>query len=129
MRRISGISSTRNIVGRDIHLAIRRVRIWKIRPHCLLCSSRKRTSGCGSPPGFGWTEHICDRGASSRSEVFCGVGIAARLLPVALLLLERFLQILPGFIQSALGVVVGLQSLAVLVGGAFPLSGDVENLA
>ena len=46
-----------------------------------------------------------------------------------LLLLECFLQILPRFVQSALGVVVGLQRLAVFVGGALALSGDVENLA
>ncbi len=44
-------------------------------------------------------------------------------------LLEGLLQILPGFIQGALGVVVGLKGLAVLVGGAFALSGDVEDLA
>src|SRR5712692_10886618 len=47
----------------------------------------------------------------------------------ALLLLEGFLQIFPSFILRTLRIVVGLQSLAVLVGSALPLSGDVEDLA
>src|SRR6476646_5827920 len=51
------------------------------------------------------------------------------LAVAGLLLLKRLLQILAGFVQGALGVVVGLQGLAVLVGGAFALSGDVEDLA
>ena len=46
-----------------------------------------------------------------------------------LLLLKRLLQILPGFIQRALGVVVGLQSLAILIGSAFALSGNVEDFS
>src|SRR6476469_8905570 len=46
-----------------------------------------------------------------------------------LLPLECFLQILAGFIQGALGVVVGLYGLAVFVGGALALSGNVEDLA
>src|SRR6266436_2094722 len=49
-------------------------------------------------------------------------------LPVALLLLKGFLQIPPGFIQGALGVVVGLQGLTIFIGGAFALTGDVKDL-
>src|SRR5271168_1447141 len=45
------------------------------------------------------------------------------------MLLESFLQILPRLIQRALSVVVGLQSLAILVGGAFALPGNVKDLA
>ena len=52
-----------------------------------------------------------------------------RLTLSVLLLLEGFLQILPGFVERALGVVVGLDGLAVFVGGALALSGDVEDLA
>src|SRR2546428_8549673 len=54
--------------------------------------------------------------------------LETRLLS-ALLLLEGFLQIFPSFILRTLRIVVGLQSLAVLVGRALPLSGDVEDLA
>ena len=44
-------------------------------------------------------------------------------------LLEGFLQVLPGFLQRALGVVVGLQSLAILVSGALALPRNIKNLA
>src|SRR5689334_13043268 len=46
-----------------------------------------------------------------------------------LLLYESFLQIPSGFIQRALGVVVGLQGLTILVGSALALSGDVKDFA
>ena len=46
-----------------------------------------------------------------------------------LLPLVGFLDIPPRFISCALGVVVGLQGLAIFVHGAFALAGDVENLA
>ena len=46
-----------------------------------------------------------------------------------LLRLKLLLQIFPRFFQRSLGVVVGLQGLAVLVHRAFPLSGDVKDLA
>ena len=46
MRRKSATCSTRSTVARAIRLAIPRVRTWKTRPSCSLCSSRKRRLGC-----------------------------------------------------------------------------------
>ena len=43
--------------------------------------------------------------------------------------LVSFLKITPRLIESALCVVVGLNRLAVLVGGALALSGNVEDLS
>jgi hypothetical protein len=43
--------------------------------------------------------------------------------------LVGLLQIFPGLLQSAEGIVVGLRGLAVLTDGAFALAGDIENLA
>ena len=40
-----------------------------------------------------------------------------------------FCRYLPRFVQRALRVVVGLQRLAIFVGGALALSGQVEDLA
>jgi hypothetical protein len=39
------------------------------------------------------------------------------------------LQILSGFFESAEGVVVGLESLAIFVDGSFALPRDVEDFA
>src|SRR5216684_783208 len=58
--------------------------------------------------------------------------LALLLQPVrarTLRLLVRFLQIPARLIQRSLGVVVGLDSLPVFVGGPLPLAGDIENLA
>ena len=44
-------------------------------------------------------------------------------------LLERLLQILSGFFQRALRVVIGLQRLAILIGRSLALPGDIEDLA
>src|SRR6266567_6002198 len=57
---------------------------------------------------------------------------ASSLQPVrarTLRLLVGFLQVPARLIQRSLGVVVSLDGLAVLVGGALALAGDIENLA
>ena len=46
-----------------------------------------------------------------------------------LLQLKTLLQILAGFVHRALGVVVGLQGLAIFIGGAFALAGHIKYLA
>src|SRR5579871_5641602 len=43
--------------------------------------------------------------------------------------LERLLQVAAGFVERSLRIVVGLNSLAVFVGGALALSSNIENLA
>src|SRR6476660_1761131 len=43
--------------------------------------------------------------------------------------LVGFLQVFTGFFQSAEGVVVGLQGLAILAHGALALAGDVEDFS
>src|SRR5690348_6267143 len=50
-------------------------------------------------------------------------------VPVGLLRLVGGLQVLACFLLRALGVVVGLQRLAILVGGALALPGPAEDLA
>src|SRR5205807_1636279 len=52
-----------------------------------------------------------------------------RPLQPVFLLLVSFLQVAAGFVERALGVVVGLQGLAVFVGSALALAGDVEDFA
>jgi len=49
---------------------------------------------------------------------------AARIFP-----LIRRLQVFARFVERALGVVLRLESLAVFIGGAVALSGNVEDLA
>jgi hypothetical protein len=44
-------------------------------------------------------------------------------------LLVGFCEVFACFFQGALGVVIGLQGLAVFISGALALSGHVENLA
>ena len=44
-----------------------------------------------------------------------------------LLLFVRLLQIFPRLFQRALRIVVGLQGLPILVGGALPLPGKIKN--
>jgi hypothetical protein len=44
-------------------------------------------------------------------------------------LAEGLLQVLAGFVDGALGVVVGLDGEAVLVDGAVALAGEVEDFA
>src|SRR5208282_4855085 len=43
--------------------------------------------------------------------------------------LVRLLHVAAGFLERALGIVVGLDGLAVFIDGAFALAGHVENLA
>ena len=42
--------------------------------------------------------------------------------------LVRFLQILPGFLEGAECIVIGLKTLTIFIDGAFALAGDIENL-
>ena len=51
------------------------------------------------------------------------------LQAINLLLLERFLQVATSLVKSTLSIVVGLQRLAIFVGGALALPGDVEDFA
>ena len=46
-----------------------------------------------------------------------------------LLLFVRLLQIFPRLFQRALRIVAGLQGLPILVGGALPLPGKIENFS
>ncbi len=59
----------------------------------------------------------------------CRYGLYCHALLVAFRPCVRFLQILAGFVDRALGVVVGLHGQAVLVDGAVALAGEVEDLA
>src|ERR1700683_1832257 len=75
---------------------------------------------------FAMTKRWSERTPSVWSHLILLAGLLAALFLGPLV---GLLQIFPGFFEGSEGIVMGLESLAVFIDGAFALTGDVENLA